>query len=148
MGFHAGELVADDMAYQRMIARKNEILSQLQELQGELRDVDNFITLYERLFTAHSAKALGETPESQLVRKRQRNILPPARLAEMCRDVILRAGHPMTRSELLTALEGRGIPVAGVDPSKTLGTILWRHQDLFENVPRLGYWVRTEPRNW
>ena len=52
----------------------------------------------------------------------------------------------MTRSELLDALRTRSILVAGVDPSKTLGTILWRHRDQLGNIPRQGYWVKEVTR--
>lgn len=144
MGFQAGGFVADDNAYQQALRRRGEILAELQKLQGELRDVDEFVSLYGRLFPDSSAPVTASGDEFVVGRplKRQRNILPPARLAEICREIIIAQGRPMTRSELLVAIEARGIPLAGNDPSKNLGTILWRRGDLFENLPGRGYWVK------
>ena len=142
MGFHFGVMVADDTRYNQARARRDELLAEMQKLQSELRAVDEFITLYERLFssTVRNERATSDTNADGAPKKRARNVLPPARLAEICRDIILENKAPMTRSELLTALEARGIPLVGSDPSKNLGTIMWRFRDSFVHVSGRGYW--------
>ena len=52
----------------------------------------------------------------------------------------------MTRGELVKELESRGVEIVAVDKAKNLGTILWRHKSIFENLPGEGYWVRGESR--
>ncbi len=39
----------------------------------------------------------------------------------------------------------RGIPLAGKDKSKNLGTILWRFSDRFLNILGQGYWPKDAP---
>jgi hypothetical protein len=43
---------------------------------------------------------------------------------------------------MLTALAAKGYPVPGTDPSKNLGTIMWRLQDKFVNINGHGFWIR------
>ncbi|MER8855844.1 hypothetical protein NKH94_30460 [Mesorhizobium australicum] len=50
----------------------------------------------------------------------------------------------MTRAEIVEALESKGIPVAGVDKNKAIGTIMWRMRDQFVNLPGWGYWPWDE----
>jgi hypothetical protein len=38
------------------------------------------------------------------------------------------------------ALELKGVPVAGTNKSKAIGTILWRLRDQFTNLTGFGYW--------
>ncbi len=146
MGFQFGVPVADDQRYEEALRRREEIQVELQRLQRELVDIDEFVSLYQRLFKeVRSDVSVSDTLTGDVRRIRQRNILPPARLAEMCRDIIRTHGSPMTRTKLLEAVQARGISLAGSDPSKNLGTIMWRRQDLFINIPGRGYWLRDVP---
>jgi len=74
--------------------------------------------------------------------KRERGLLPPRDIALAARDALLAANRPMDRGELVAELEKRGIPLAGKDKNKNLGTIIWRHPELFVRVGNLGYWVK------
>ena len=147
MTFQFGALVADDSRFKQALERRAEILRGIQSLQTELQVVDEFVSLYEKLFHRESGARASEPsavpgPKS----RRQRNLLPPARLAEICREIIIETGRPMTRSELLHELQERGIPMVGGDPSKVLGTILWR-AGKFDNIKGQGYWPSDMPRD-
>ena len=63
----------------------------------------------------------------------------------MAEEEILAQGRPMTRSELVTALERRGVEMVAKDRAKNLGTILWRFSNRFENLPGEGYWPKSHP---
>ena len=142
MNFHFGAVVADDPRYKEAIKRRAELHDELRRIQEELRALEDFIGLYERLVGSAGGQP---RPENGRPRLRERNILPPRRLADLAREIILERGRPMTRSELVEAIESRGFPLAGKDKSKNLGTILWRFNDRFVNIEGRGYWPRDIP---
>ena len=89
------------------------------------------------------AEPVGEEVPTE--RKRERNVLPPADIAAFARETLLAEGRPMKRGELVRAIEARGLPLAGRDKAKNLGTILWRHRRQFESLEGLGYWPSDVP---
>ncbi len=140
MSAHSGVPVIDDKSFREALAHREKLLE-------ELRKVEDFLRLYEHLFGAKATKPSATKGSSEVAtRRRARNVLPPARLAEIAREIILESGHPMTRGQLVEAMEARGIPLAGTDKSKNLGTILWRFSDRFQNIPGEGYWPSDAPR--
>lgn len=142
MGYFSGALVADSDSYSKALQRKRDILSQLEALRGELKAVDEFIALHERIFGQESKQEGSDRREPST---RVRNLLPPERLVELSREILRQTGHPLTRSELAREIERRGIPLAGVDPIKNLGTILWRATGRIQSVPGRGYWLAELP---
>ncbi|MBZ9674530.1 hypothetical protein [Mesorhizobium sp. ES1-1] len=70
--------------------------------------------------------------------------LPKARMSQVVTQILKDHKRPMTRTEIVDALELMGIPVAGVDRSKAIGTIMWRMRDEFVNLPGWGYWFKGE----
>ncbi len=71
--------------------------------------------------------------------------LAPDEVVVKAREVLSEAGKPMRRGQLVDALLKRGVPLAGKDKNKNLGTILWRNSDQFVNLDKLGYWVKGVP---
>lgn len=138
----------DDRLYREALRRKAE-------LQKELEDVEAFLRLAERLFHDRNHENRSEphevepTPaaseQAEEREPRRRNPTPPKQLAELAREEILAAGHPMTRGELVDALEKRGVEMVAKDKAKNLGTILWRFPDMFINMPKEGYWPKDVP---
>lgn len=47
--------------------------------------------------------------------------------------------RPMTRTELVSAMDENGIVIGGTDKSKNMGTIIWRSKR-FTNIDGEGYW--------
>lgn len=74
--------------------------------------------------------------------KRQRGILSPKEVASLIRNVLVEAGKPMKRGDIVRELEKQGVPLVGSDKNKNVGTIIWRHPELFVSVEGLGYWIR------
>jgi len=88
---------------------------------------------------------LESTPRKDTAGTRVRNQIPPRKIAELARDVILSAGKPLKRSTIVELLEVQGVHLAGKDKNKNLGTILWRHPEMFVTLDNLGYWPKDAP---
>ena len=119
-------------------------LKRKEELRKESEALDKLIAAYREILNVPDA-ADEPTLDLQLrsgSRRAQSEYV--AKLIRECRRLILNAGHPLKRSELVRLLEGRGYPVDGRDKSKVLGTNLWR-SGLFHHVEGAGYWPREAP---
>ncbi|GAB4063967.1 hypothetical protein KHC28_14185 [Ancylobacter sonchi] len=122
------------------------LIQQRERLERDLRTVNEAISKYEHIAALKKELASLVTLETApVVPKRRRNALPPARIAKTAREIILKAGRPLTRYEIAKALEHQGVALVGSDPIKNVGTILWRHRDEFENIPDRGYWPKDVP---
>ncbi|MCJ2082757.1 hypothetical protein [Methylobacterium sp. J-090] len=134
----------DDATYKNQLKRKGELLV-------ELKAVEEYLRAYENLMRISANR--GATPQDTAVetpstpKRRERNIIAPARLAKLARDEIVSRGKPMTRGELVDAFDAAGIPLAGSDKAKNIGTIMWRFRDEFLNVPGQGYWPKDVPND-
>ncbi|MGA9599584.1 MAG: hypothetical protein WBS22_04900 [Methylocystis sp.] len=95
--------------------------------------------------TARAAMDGSDTLRTQLKTFRMRGIMSPADVAKAARVALLEKGRPMKRGELVLELQKRGIPLAGSDKNKNLGTILWRHPMDFVHLEKFGYWLRDVP---
>lgn len=67
--------------------------------------------------------------------------IKPSAIADRVAEILREEGRPMTRSKIAKRLVELGVPLAGRDTSKYVGTILWRHRERFVNLERLGYWL-------
>ncbi|MCW5716187.1 MAG: hypothetical protein KIT43_16870 [Bauldia sp.] len=117
-------------------------LKRKQELQRELEEIDIFISVHNRFAT--DEKAGGG--QAGLARKRARTDVVrsprtsrPAGFANLVDQILGEVGRPMTRAELVAAIEARGVSIPSGDKQRYLGTILWRRQDLFSHVDGVGY---------
>jgi hypothetical protein len=146
----------------------DEMIARLkQQRQSAQEAVDRFSAAIEHLEKARAAmsprdfealKALSQNENVEATAKasiehsdafrtrlktfRMRGQLTPVEVATAARVALLEKGRPMKRGELVTELERRGIPLAGTDKNKNLGTILWRHPNDFVRLEKLGYWLR------
>ncbi len=69
----------------------------------------------------------------------------PDEIAQMIDRVIREVGQPMTRGQLVDALERRDVELAAADKARYIGTIIWRHKSIFMNIDGRGYWIRGLP---
>lgn len=142
-----------DTAYRNALARKRE-------LEAELARVDDFLRLYQE-FAGRSPSA-DETAAAHHTEFVQGKLLqeeqlapgaPPAsrsnrktgsreEFARVARQVLLDTGRPMSRSEIADAVMARGVHVGGKDKAANVGTLMWRMNDRFVNLPGLGYWPK------
>ena len=122
-------------------------LKRKDEIKKESEALDKLILAYREILDAAELPELSEEPTFDLrprpgSRKAQSDYV--ARLMRECRRVILDAGRPLKRSELVRLLERNGYPIDGTDKSKVLGTNIWR-SGLFTHVEGKGYWPKDAP---
>lgn len=144
------ELVMPPNPYQRALNRRDE-------LRKELAEITEFIRLWGKYGGSESstegertppmegvAPVTALTPPLTLTSPPQDAIRSPTRelAKKIARAAILKAGRPLTRSRLVAAFAEAGEPVGGQDPNKNMGTIMWRLQTDFVNLPGAGYWPR------
>jgi len=58
------------------------------------------------------------------------------------RDILLEAGRPLKRSELLERMIGSGeFTITAREPARFVGRTLWENPD-FIHLPKIGYWLK------
>lgn len=125
----------------------SKALKRQDELRSEFEALQNLISHYQRHLSGR-LPSVEEQPSFDLrlgtssVKARSAYV---ARLMEEAKRLILEAGKPLKRGELVRLLERDGLPVEGTDKSKVLGTNLWRSGQ-FEQIEGEGYWPRDVPR--
>lgn len=147
----------DDSSYKDALKLRDTLRAQLHviEQQAEimkrqLNTVESYIRLYEELKSKPPGSPVEGDHlmfllEAESKQRRRRSDLTPTQIADLAREALGEWGRPMTRGELVTAIESRGVVIPGKDKSKNLGTILWRFRDRFRNIEGRGYWPTDLP---
>ena len=143
-GAVGGEVAVDESLSKALELRR--------KLKDELEKVERFIDAHHELFgNEHGQKELpfshiiaddAHQPRKASIQKRSRR-LKTIRLADVAEKILLEAGHPMTRGQLVSALEKKNVKLKSSDNARYVGTIMWRNRDRFINFPVSGYWVRS-----
>jgi hypothetical protein len=60
------------------------------------------------------------------------------------KTILISAGRPLERSELLEAIEKDGFKMSASNPAKFIGRALWENED-FIHIPKAGYWIKDRP---
>lgn len=122
-------------------------LKRKRELQEELAKVETFLELFptfsrpktEQIVSSDVDSSVGNLGENPRTDRRR---IKPAELADIVERVIREKDHPMTRGEIVEALEQRDVILPAKDKARYVGTILWREGERFVNVPKKGYVVK------
>lgn len=114
------------------------------ELEAEIERLDVFISMYHSLSGSAAAPQRRSRSQPRSDGDAPRRGSRHALLIERAKELIVERGEPMTRTQLVDALEASGMEVGGDDKSKNLGTIIWRAK-AFDNVGD-GYWPKGIPR--
>lgn len=136
------------------IARKKIL-----DLRLQISELERFLEIYERLLADGSAIDGGnlsplstdaegnETPQMPVEKGRRKrgSGARPDQMADLMERIIREVGRPMTRGEIVVALEKRDVLIPYEDKPRYLGTIAWRNKGRFLNVEGRGYWLRDEP---
>ena len=128
--------MADDTA-RELLAKA---LRRQRELRFELETLERMINGYRRLQALQDGNPNAD--QLHLWHGRSRRALKSEEVGAILdevRRVILRHAKPMTRAELVDALEARGLQLPGADPKKVLGTNIWR-SGKFQHIEGQGYW--------
>jgi hypothetical protein len=136
----------------------------LAEFKRHVSELERFIQMYEELdagtdtdradiHACHLNGALiGNVPVynfpgsvDNVPRERRRKRGRPAEIVAIVERIIREAGRPLTRGEIVEALEHRDVHIPALDKQRYIGTIAWRHKGIVGNVDGLGYWLTGEP---
>lgn len=60
-----------------------------------------------------------------------------------CKTLLLQAGRPLHRAELLRRLQESGFNLTTRNPARFVGRTLWENPD-FIHIPKNGYWIAGE----
>lgn len=148
-----------DEVREKATSRLAAIEQAIAELRAEAARLEQFLEVYEALdvvprsqLDAKAPTVIPATPEPDRMlaftvrekKKRTTTNPPPAEVVDAVKQIIDRAGYPMTRGQLLPQLTRRGLEIKGTYPSKVLGTNLWRSGQ-FVQLEGLGYWPKDKP---
>ncbi|AJD41673.1 hypothetical protein C9413_29975 [Rhizobium sp. SEMIA 4085] len=64
-------------------------------------------------------------------------------IVKRSRAILLSAGRPLERSELLEEIERDGFKVKASNPARFIGRTLWESEE-FIHVPKAGYWIKGQ----
>jgi hypothetical protein len=124
----------------------------LAELKEEIAEIERFLQLWERFEAGTNADHLQNVPGKEPLpvdnsggRRRRIQGARPDEVAFHMERVIRDRGEPMSRSEIVKALEARDILIPALDKSRYVGTIAWRNKATFKNIEGRGYWLCNEP---
>lgn len=143
--------------------------AKIAKMRAEIARLEDFIALYAELSTGSAtvkvdASAVrGATPvsiqegyEASQIQPvdnfshadkrhhKQRGEHSPTQIAEIILRIIREVGQPMTRGQIVRALEARDIVIPTTDKGKYVGTVAWRHKGLLTNIEGRGYWLTGE----
>lgn len=133
--------------------------ARLAELDQEAETIRKFLESAEAVATYLGARSTPNAsemlqpvnpvemsePSQQAPQKRVSDNPKPEVVIPAVRQILLDSGRPMSRTQLHEALMERGIEVRGVDPVKTLGTMLWRAREEIQPIKGEGYWPVDMP---
>jgi hypothetical protein len=136
----------------------------LAEFKRQVSELERFIQMYEELEGGTDAEQsdthvrhlngalIGNIPVynvphsgDNVPRERRRKRGRPAEIVAIVERIIREAGRPLTRGEIVEALEHRDVDIPASDKQRYIGTIAWRHKSVVGNVGGLGYWLTGEP---
>lgn len=133
-------------------------LKRLAELKAEIARIERFVEDYRAFSDPASPDAeltpgqtiggnisrpgVTECPVDNSWRARRLGRKTPSELAELMARLLAEAGHPMTRGDLVEAIEHRDVEIPAKDKSRYIGTLAWRHKGTFINIEGRGYWLR------
>jgi hypothetical protein len=129
---------------ERLKNQRDELVASLKRIDSAINLIEKALSILEPADVGKFISEVGESLKDPPQRQRVRSALPPGDVAAAAREILIEIGRPLTRSQLVAALEERGIPLVGKDRNKNLGTILWRHRHQFVQIPKLGYWLADQ----
>ena len=128
-----------------------QAMERREALKKELGLIDQYIDLHVRLFGAPpndpavSSEGDAQAPDDKAAAVTPRFSNDPGKVVAEAVDILMSTDWPLPRGKLLAALRSRGLEIRSKDPSKYLGTVLWRNPQHFINVEGEGYWLKDRP---
>jgi hypothetical protein len=132
----------------------------LAEIEAEAERIRQFLAMYERFSNENrlgSGALQATNPKENYPqdlsavniggnsRRGGRKGPLPRELVAMMERLIREVARPMTRGEIVEALNRREVEIPAKDQQRYIGTLAWRHKGTFVNIEGRGYWLRREP---
>lgn len=144
----SSEMSALDDFLAALNARRERLKSELDAISEAIKKIEEGIRVLPPDALEKIAAGLPDITTVQSgpsLPQRMRGPLPPQEIALAAKSALLTVGRPLKRGALVAELKRRGVPLAGANANKNLGTIIWRHPNMFVSLNRLGYWVKGVP---
>lgn len=136
-----------DAAVRKAIQRR-------QELEDEIRQIDLFLSLYERF--SGQPVAARNLPDSEPHDSGEGEPSTPNDAAvgggitqkdfvDLARELLLEIERPVNGPSLLRKFHEKGRRIGGTNEMKNLTTKLWRAKDVIIKIPGAGYWLADVP---
>jgi hypothetical protein len=143
-----------DPTFQRALSRKRE-------LEAELRKIEDFLELYRQFSESRSPKEdLAQNEERPAEDAKPISSPQPYRynasraprmsqeeFERLARKILLEAGRPLVREELLEHIHHLGRRLGDTDDKElgTLKTKIWRARESIVPIAGSGYWLADVP---
>lgn len=138
---------------------RDKVLKRKEELLKELNEIELFLKLHRKFSEEHTPNdrtrprdanhltdMLNREPAVVLLgpanTPSQRSALNPMKFALLAEAAIRKVGRPMSRAEVVEAIESRGAVIPSSDKARYIGTIMWRRKDKFVHLESSGYLLR------
>lgn len=135
-------MLSDSIA--KLRNKRSELTKQIARIDEMLARYDEITRTIEEMVDGVVASAPEETTTVNAdiphisIGKRGPSGSSPDEIVQEAKRALQAAERPMTRYELVEAVEAAGLTVGGVDKGRNMGTILWRSKQ-FKNTGD-GYW--------
>ncbi|MGR9268097.1 hypothetical protein [Rhizobium leguminosarum] len=134
-------------AYRLIVAEVSQLRRAKQSIETQLEKAEAAKeALRQLLATGLKNEAARETEKARLRPRlgRPKGFYIGSQTAEVVsrsKEILLAAGHPLQRAELLERIEASGFLVETTNPAKFIGRTLWESAD-FVHIPKRGYWLK------
>lgn len=137
-----------DDVLKKLIEQRDQAAQTAREWQERVENLNALVNSYQDLISSARRPRRDGSLQADLFANPALNRAERSKyIAEMmdaAEEIITATGMPLTRSELLEALQSRGFHIEGSDKSKVLGTNIWRSKR-FHNLKGIGYWPKRNP---
>lgn len=130
-------------AYENALARR-------EELRREMEKVEQFLALYQEFESpAHNSPnspkplesdAKNAVGERATQRRKSAKKVSPAVLKDYVAAILKESGRPLSRREIVHALEAKKVPVPGENKTGYIGSLIHRFKDEISRADDGGYW--------
>jgi hypothetical protein len=134
-------------AYNLLVIEVKQLRSARSALDSKIEKAEAARDLLEQLVAAPNTLSSSEvgyfSPEKTPRRRGPQKDSKTAAVLNRARQVLLAAGRPLPRAELLAAMNSEGFEIKTKDPARFIGRALWRSSD-FVHIRKEGYWIRSD----
>ncbi|WP_157410053.1 hypothetical protein [Sphingobium xenophagum] len=137
-----------DDVLKKLIEQRDQAIQAAREWQERVENLNALVNSYQDLISGARKPRRDGSQQADLFAAPAMNRAERSKyvfeMMDAAEEIIMATKRPLTRSELLDALQSRGFHIEGGDKSKVLGTNIWRSKR-FHNIKGVGYWPKRHP---